>query len=63
MKASGTKANSLYCSKLPEMNDEGINSGNITTCQTPQVLRKAMDENDGKKRLAFEVIEELGQQK
>jgi hypothetical protein len=60
---SGTKAKSFYYSKLSEMKEAKISSGNITTCQTPQVLRQAMYENTIKKRLAYDVMEELVIQK
>jgi hypothetical protein len=63
MKASGTTAKSMYYSKLSTMTDEEIKSGNITTCQTPQVVRQLTYENAVKKRLAFDVIEELVIQK
>ena len=42
---------------------EELESGNITTCQTPQVLQKILSEQHAKEHLNKDIIKELQQWK
>jgi hypothetical protein len=58
-----TTAKTLYFEKLSSMNSDDLTAGNITACQTPDVLRQAVFENSVRERLSVDVLVELTIQK
>ena len=59
LKISQTQPKSMYFAKLSQMNDVELKTGNITHCQTPQILKQASHESSLRKRLCIDVFEEL----